>query len=108
MKNARLTGRVMATKSPGRICLAETSPRPSSGLSYPREVLLWSHLGLARSKSLNSLFPVPFLREFLGYRTGSGVGTAQNVSEHLLEDQRRSGRGTGPFVPGHHGTQSGD
>ena len=50
------------------------------------------------------LFPVPFLRELLGYRTGSGVGTAQNLLEHLLEDQRRSGQGTGRVVPGHHCT----
>lgn len=35
--------------------------------------------------------PISFLRKLLGYRTGSGVGTAQDLSEHLLEDQRRSG-----------------
>ena len=31
------------------------------------------------------------MRKLLGYRTGSGVGIAQDLSEHLLEDQRRSG-----------------
>lgn len=31
------------------------------------------------------------MRRLLGYRTGSGVVIAQDLSEHLLEDQRRSG-----------------
>lgn len=31
------------------------------------------------------------MRELLGYRTGSGVGTAQNVSEHLSTYWRTKG-----------------